>query len=297
MLAVTNEYSTGMIRVTFTAIPRRLEVLAAKATIVAGLSLLASTVAVAASLVIGRIVLDSHGFTVAHGYPALSLTHAATLRAAAGSVLYVTLIALLSLGAAAAVRDTATAIGTILGVLYLFPILAHAVSDPALAEASRSDQPYERRNGDPRHRKPPQPRGRPLDRARSPRRVGRRRPRHRRTRPGHTRRVDRAGIQLDLDLLQHWEYPTSVSKETSGAHDALLRRHGLQVTAQRLAVLRAVSDRPHSTADDIYKAVRAEIGAISRQAVYDALAALTDKGTAPAHPARPVARPLRGPGR
>ena len=52
----------------------------------------------------------------------------------------------------------------------------------------------------------------------------------------------------------------------------------MRVTAQRLAVLRAVSDRPHSTADDIYNVVRSEIGAISRQAVYDALAALTDKG-------------------
>jgi Fur family transcriptional regulator, stress-responsive regulator len=62
------------------------------------------------------------------------------------------------------------------------------------------------------------------------------------------------------------------------APDALLRRHGLHVTAQRLAVLRAVSDRSHSTADDVYTAVRAEIGAISRQAVYDALAALTDRG-------------------
>jgi Fe2+ or Zn2+ uptake regulation protein len=69
-----------------------------------------------------------------------------------------------------------------------------------------------------------------------------------------------------------------VSTEASGDDDALLRRHGLQVTAQRLAVLRAVSDGPHSTADDIYTVVRAEIGAISRQAVYDALAALTDKG-------------------
>jgi Fur family ferric uptake transcriptional regulator len=59
---------------------------------------------------------------------------------------------------------------------------------------------------------------------------------------------------------------------------ALLRQHGLQVTAQRLAVLRAVSERSHSTADDIDKVVRAEIGAISRQAVYDALAVLTEKG-------------------
>ena len=67
-------------------------------------------------------------------------------------------------------------------------------------------------------------------------------------------------------------------RETSADHDALLRRHGLQVTAQRLGVLRAVSYRPHSTADDIYTVVRADIGAISRQAVYDALAVLGDKG-------------------
>ena len=66
--------------------------------------------------------------------------------------------------------------------------------------------------------------------------------------------------------------------ETSVDAEALLRHHGLQVTAQRLAVLRAVCRRPHGTADDIDRAVRAEIGAISRQAVYDALAAMTDKG-------------------
>jgi Fur family transcriptional regulator, stress-responsive regulator len=69
-----------------------------------------------------------------------------------------------------------------------------------------------------------------------------------------------------------------VSNDPSVDNDALLRQHGLQVTAQRLAVLRAVTDRPHSTADDIDKVVRAEIGAISRQAVYDALGTLTDKG-------------------
>jgi len=57
----------------------------------------------------------------------------------------------------------------------------------------------------------------------------------------------------------------------------LLRRHGIQVTAQRLAVLAAVSDRPHCTADDVATTVRAVIGVISRQAVYDALAILADK--------------------
>lgn len=58
----------------------------------------------------------------------------------------------------------------------------------------------------------------------------------------------------------------------------LLREHGLQITAQRLAVLRAVSDRPHCTADNVAEAVRAEIGAISKQAVYDALGMLAEKG-------------------
>ncbi len=59
---------------------------------------------------------------------------------------------------------------------------------------------------------------------------------------------------------------------------ARLRAHGLQVTAQRLAVLRAVAAVPHGTADAIAEAVRSEIGAISRQAVYDALRVLSDKG-------------------
>jgi Fe2+ or Zn2+ uptake regulation protein len=57
----------------------------------------------------------------------------------------------------------------------------------------------------------------------------------------------------------------------------VLRQHGVQVTAQRLAVLRAVALRPHGTADDIEELVRADIGAISRQAVYDALGTLTEK--------------------
>jgi len=58
----------------------------------------------------------------------------------------------------------------------------------------------------------------------------------------------------------------------------LLREHGLQVTAQRLAVLRAVWKRPHSTADKVAEDVRSEIGSISKQAVYDALGTLVDKG-------------------
>lgn len=58
----------------------------------------------------------------------------------------------------------------------------------------------------------------------------------------------------------------------------LLRQHGLQVTAQRLAVMRAIARHPHATADEIATAVRAGLGAISRQAVYDVLGVFVAKG-------------------
>ena len=64
----------------------------------------------------------------------------------------------------------------------------------------------------------------------------------------------------------------------SADRSARLRRRGVRVTAQRLAVLRAVADRPHSTAAEIGAEVRDEIGAVSIQAVYDVLAALTEAG-------------------
>lgn len=56
-----------------------------------------------------------------------------------------------------------------------------------------------------------------------------------------------------------------------------LRHHGVQVTAQRLAIMRAVAARPHSTADVLADDVRSVLGSISRQAVYDTLGVLVDK--------------------
>jgi Fur family ferric uptake transcriptional regulator len=58
----------------------------------------------------------------------------------------------------------------------------------------------------------------------------------------------------------------------------ILRERGIQVTAQRLAVLRAVAGQPHVTADGVAEIVRAEIGAISIQSVYDALGVLVAEG-------------------
>jgi len=76
----------------------------------------------------------------------------------------------------------------------------------------------------------------------------------------------------------------------------LLRHHGIQVTAQRLAVLRAVSGQPHITADGVADIVRTEIGAISLQSVYDALGLLVAKASSGAS-SRRLTGSLRGSGR
>jgi len=131
VLAIGNEYSTGMITLSLTAVPRRLTWFFAKAGVLTAPVLIASALAVAGSALAGLLILPGRGFTPAHGYA--SLTAGADLRAAAGAVVYLTLIALLSLGVAAAVRDSAVAIGLVLGLLYLFPIIASLVSDATLA--------------------------------------------------------------------------------------------------------------------------------------------------------------------
>jgi len=130
VLAIGNEYSTGMIKLSLAAMPRRLTWFFAKTAVLTAPVLTASALAVAGAALAGRLILPGHGFTPAHGYA--SLTSATDVRAAAGAVLYLTLIALLSLGLAAAVRDSAAAIGLALGVLYLFPLAAAVVSNPAL---------------------------------------------------------------------------------------------------------------------------------------------------------------------
>jgi ABC-2 type transport system permease protein len=110
VLAISGEYGSGMIQVTLTAMPRRIIMLAAKAAILTGL-VVAGTVAVLGSVLAGGIILPGHGFTPAHDYPLLSLADGPYLRAAAGSVLYLSLTGLL-------------------GLLYLFPVVAEAVSSP-----------------------------------------------------------------------------------------------------------------------------------------------------------------------
>jgi ABC-2 type transport system permease protein len=124
VLAIGGEYSTGMIRLTFAAMPARVSVLAAKATVVTGLVLAAGTVATVGSVLAGQLILPGHGLAG----PPLSLGSGTDLRAALGSALYLALIGLLALGVAAAVRDSAAAIGIVLGLLFLFPLLITTIS-------------------------------------------------------------------------------------------------------------------------------------------------------------------------
>jgi ABC-2 type transport system permease protein len=133
VLMISGEYSAGMIRVTLAAMPRRTTVLAAKAAVLTGLVLVAGVAGVFASVLAGQLILPRHGIDPAHGYPSLSLGSPPVLRAAVGSVLYLALIALLALGIATAVRDSAAAIGTVLGLLFLFPIVGAVVGNAHLA--------------------------------------------------------------------------------------------------------------------------------------------------------------------
>ncbi|MEV6108920.1 ABC transporter permease [Streptomyces sp. NPDC051940] len=128
-LAMTAEFGTGTVLATFTAMPRRSGVLAAKAVVLAGLTAVAGTAGVLLSLLAGRLILPGNGFTEAAGYPPASLADGPTLRAAAGTVLIMVLVSLLALGLAAMLRDTAGTLTAALALLYLAPLFKTAIPD------------------------------------------------------------------------------------------------------------------------------------------------------------------------
>lgn len=130
VLAVTNEYATGMARTTLMTNPRRVTVFAARAAVVTATVLGGGLLGVLGSLGAARLILPGHGFTAANGYPPPSLADEPTLRAAVGTLLYFALVALLSLGVGTAVRDTAGAISILLGLLYAFPLIGAFINDP-----------------------------------------------------------------------------------------------------------------------------------------------------------------------
>lgn len=137
VLAMTNEYGTRLIQATLVASPGRLRVFAAKAAVVTAIVLLAGALGVLGSFLAARNILPSNGFTTANGYPPLSLADEPTLRASVGTVLYLALIALLSLSIGTMLRDTAVSIAAVLSVLYVVPMLTQFVNDPVWSERLR----------------------------------------------------------------------------------------------------------------------------------------------------------------
>lgn len=130
VLMISTEYSTGMIHATIAAMPRRLVMLAAKAINLSVLVLAAGAVSVLGSLLAGWIFLPRNGFTHPANLVPLSLYYGPTVRAAIGSVLYLALIGLFSLGVATAVRDSGVAITVVLGLVYVVPIVGGLIFDP-----------------------------------------------------------------------------------------------------------------------------------------------------------------------
>ena len=135
VLAIGGEHGTGLLGTTFTATPHRLSVLAAKAILTSGVTLVAGTLAVLGGVLAGRLILPGNGIT------APSLTDGPTLRATAGSVLYLVLIGLLALGVAAAIRDSAVSAAAVFGVLYAVPLVASVITDPEVQRTLRRYAP------------------------------------------------------------------------------------------------------------------------------------------------------------
>jgi hypothetical protein len=131
VLVMTSEYGTGTIRVTLTAVPHRLSVYAGKLVVVSVLASVCGAAGVLGAVTAAGRILPGNGFSPANGYPALSWSSGSTVRAAGGTVIYLVLIAVLSVGVAAIVRDTAGALIAVFAALFVSPILTTLIADPA----------------------------------------------------------------------------------------------------------------------------------------------------------------------
>jgi len=129
VLVITGEYSTGLIRTTFVAVPRRLPVLWGKAVTLALLTFAASLPATVVTFLIGQRLLSAEHLDTSFGQPGV-------VRAVVGSALYLTAVSLFGLGLGALLRNTAGAIAALFGALFMLQILA------GLLPASWSDQAY-----------------------------------------------------------------------------------------------------------------------------------------------------------
>jgi len=120
VLVITGEYSTGMVRATFAAVPRRLPVLWAKIAVFSVVVFVVSFVASLVAFLAGQAFLGTAHVGVSLGSPGAA-------RAVLGGALYLTITGLLAVGLGFVLRNTAGAIATLFGLLLVLPVIAQAL--------------------------------------------------------------------------------------------------------------------------------------------------------------------------
>lgn len=116
VLTVTSEYATGQVRATFGATPQRITVLAAKVTTFAAVVLAVGVVSSFSAFFVGQAIFATKGLDA-------SIGDSGVLRAVLGGALYLTGIGLLGVGVGTLVRRTAGATATLVGLLFIVPIV------------------------------------------------------------------------------------------------------------------------------------------------------------------------------
>jgi len=114
VLVISGEYTTGMIRSTFAAVPKRLPVLWAKAGVFAAVTFAVSLPAVLIVFFVGQSILSSRHIQIAFSHPGVP-------RAVIGAALFLTVMGIFGLGIGAIVRHTAGGIGTLVAILFVLP--------------------------------------------------------------------------------------------------------------------------------------------------------------------------------
>lgn len=133
VLVISGEYSTGMIRSTLAAVPRRLTVLAAKAIVLFVTTTLVGLVSAAITYLVTYPILDGQGLASGLDEPGLAI-------ALLGSALYLGLVAVFALGLGTLIRASAGGIAAALGVLLMLPILISVLS--AFVDWAEEIQPF-----------------------------------------------------------------------------------------------------------------------------------------------------------
>ncbi len=116
VLLIATEYSTGVIRASLLAVPRRWPMLAAKIVVFTIIVLVLAEIVAFACFFIGSAIL--------HSRVVVSLSDSGVLRSTIGAGLYLTVLGILSLAIGALIRHTAAAISTAIGVVFVLPILS-----------------------------------------------------------------------------------------------------------------------------------------------------------------------------